>query len=142
MNVVHSNAGYQMNHNSNCFQAVHNALRSAQTAQLQPVFLYVCVCVLTSLSAKHVQQGLRKPHLRLAHVVQDLHGILPVAELCIGAQQSHICHDVWLQPGCVHVIKHLLHLHEYSSNAEAHTSYLIPHTLLSRRCPFLISIKQ
>ncbi len=102
----------------------------------------LCVRVLTSLSAKQVQQSLQKPHLSSAHVVQDLHSILPVAQLCIGAQQSHVCHDVWLQPGCVHVIKYLLHLHEYSSTAEAHTSCLIPHTLLSRRCPFLINIKQ
>ena len=137
MYAIHSNAYSHVDHNRSYLQAVHSALCSVSSGSL---CFSSCVCVLTILSVKQVHRSLQKPHLRSAHVVQDLHGILPVAQLCIGAQQSHICHDVWLQPGCVHVIKHLLHLHDYSCTAEAHTSYLVPDTMLTRCCPFLIDV--
>lgn len=34
--------------------------------------------------------------LGLAHVVQDVQSVLPLAQLCIGAEQCDIGHDVWL----------------------------------------------
>lgn len=57
------------------------------------------------------QWGLRSADLGLAHVVQDVQSILPVAQLCIGAEQGDVAHDVWLEACRIHVIKHLLYLH-------------------------------
>ena len=123
--------------------AVVSKLYTARYAVHDAAACVVSVCMhRQSCLQQQVQQVSQQPYLSSAHVVQDLHGILPVAQLCIGAQQSDVCHDVWLQPGCVHVIKDLLHLHEYSSIAEAYIACLIPHTTLSRGCPFLINIQQ
>lgn len=45
-------------------------------------------------------------------MIEDLKSVLPAAQLCIGAEQGDIGHDVGLQACRVHVVKHQLHLQD------------------------------
>ena len=93
--------------NSLCMQGTHRLVCYGMIAMLSLGAGQLSVVCAVAVHSATVCRA----DLRLAHVVQYLHSVLPGAQLSIGCQQGDIGHDVGLQACCVHVIKHLLYLH-------------------------------
>ena len=72
-----------------------------------------CIADAAACEAMYAEPSLPETciNLRLAHVLQDLQGGLPVALMGVGCDQGVVGHTAGLQACLVHVVKHILDLH-------------------------------